>query len=82
MTKREGHHPLSTDPKSSKSQQGSDVLSSETETQQPQTRAQIHPSFYNNLPTHNGHFLWDERTGRAAGFGVGVWAAGGSRTRG
>lgn len=64
-------HPLSTEPKRLKSQQGSDVLSSETET--PANWAQLHPSFTTNCP-HNGHFL--QMKGQA-GLGGGV---GGVRT--
>lgn len=81
-------HPLSTEPKSLKSQQGSDVLSSETETQHPPTGHSYTPLLQQSTHTMGTFFGWKDRRGWVAvlggGWRVGVWGwvGGENRTRG
>lgn len=56
-------HPLSTDPKSLKSWQGSDVLSSETETQYPPTGHSYTPLLQQSTHTMGTFFGWKGRRG-------------------
>lgn len=76
-------HPLSTDPKSLKSQQGSDVLSSETETQHPPTGHSYTPLLQQSTHTMGTFFEWKGRRGWVVvSGGMNGWGWGWEQDRG
>lgn len=76
-------HPLSTDPKSLKSQQGSDVLSSETETQHPPTGHSYTPLLQQSTHTMGTFFEWKGRQGWVVvSGGMNGWGWGWEQDRG